>query len=327
MLSKKDWRMWPGRTFQINQGDATKAIHFARPPDTTQTILQDVNFDLHMTERTSGVSENRQSVYRQGRRTATEAGLVSEGSDTRLGEIASAFEDKNLVDVVYMDYNLELQFLTEAAKYRILGKAGYEFKKVGRMDILHQGAFDVRPIGTKFFGNKQLKDNQFLQAAGIAAGNPLFAQMTEASAVLKEMWSRSGVKDPERFIRDLSATGYKIPVEIENEIILATGHDLEPGDFDDDAEHIASHTEFMQSGDYSPENAIFFQRHIAKHTQRQQMLKSGGQQTLPQEGANVLGQPYQQFGGFRVPGGGEETPASVGAGGLPSPESAPRGGE
>lgn len=319
---RKDWRMWPGRTFVITQGDPNKAIAFPRPPDTTQNILQDINFNLHMTEKVTRISENSMAAFRQGRRTATEAGMVAQGTETMIGDVSGRFEERNIVDIVNMTYNLNLQHLTDARKYRILGRKGYEFKKTGRMDILHQGSFDVRPIGTKFFGNKQLKDNQFLQTAQIVSGNPAFLQMSEMSVILREMWTRSGVKDPDQFIKDMSDTDYSIPPEIENEMILATGHSLKPGNHDVHTDHIPIHTEYMESnGDYDPQNRVFFEEHIALHQQAEEQLQAvsqGGGVNLPQSPENVMGAPFQQFGGMRTPGGGE--------GGAPSPEQIPAGG-
>ena len=313
--------MWPGKTFVINQGDPTKAIHFARPPDTTQNILQDINFNLQITEKVTRISENAMASYRQGRRTATEAGLVAQGTETMIGDISAKFEERNIVDIVNMTYNQNLQHLTDALKYRILGKAGYEFKKTGRMDIFHNGSFDVRPVGTKFSANKQLKDNQFLQTAQIVSGNPVFVQLSEMQVVLRELWTRSGVKDPEEFIKDMSDTDYSIPPEIENENILGAGHSLKPGNNDVHSDHIPKHTEYMESGDYDPQNKVFFEEHIALHNQAEEQLRAvsqGGGANLPQSPENVMGASFQQFGGMRTPGGGE--------GGTPSPEQVPAGG-
>lgn len=315
MEQRKDWRMWPGRTFVINQGDPNKAIAFPRPPDTTQNIFQDINFDLHMTEKVTRVSENAMAAFRQGRRTATEAGLVAQGTETMIGDVSTRFEDRNIVDIVNMTYNLNLQHLTDALKYRILGKAGYEFKKTGRLDILHKGAFDIRPVGTKFFGNKQLKDNQFLQATQIVSQNPAFMQLSEMSVILREIWSRAGEKDPDRFIKDTSDTDYMIPPEIENEVILGAGHSLKPGNKDVHPDHIAQHTEYMETGDYPPEFRPLFEEHIGLHSQaEEQMSTVGGQPSanIPQSPENVMGQPFQTAGGMRVHGGGVEggTPPS-----------------
>jgi len=318
---KKDWRMWPGRTFVINQGDPSKAIHFARPPDTTQNILQDINFNLHITEKVTRISENAMASFRQGRRTATEAGLVAQGTETMIGDVSTRFEERNIVDIVNMTYNLNLLHLTDARKYRILGRKGYEFKKTGRMDILHRASFDVRPVGTKFFGNKQLRDNQFLHAAQIVSGNPAFLQISEIPAVLREIWSRAGVKDPDKFIKDTSDTDYSIPPELENEVILGAGHSLKPGNHDIHSDHIPKHEEHMNTGDYPPKNRPFFEEHIALHNQAEEQLQAvsqGGGVNIPQSPENVMGDPFQNFGGMRIPGGGE--------GGTPSPEQIPAGG-
>lgn len=322
MLKHRDWRMWPGKTFVINQGDPTKAIHFARPPDTTQNIFQDINFNINMIERTTRISQNAQAVRAQGRRTATEAGLVAEGMEVSIGGVASRFEERNLVDIVNMDYNLELQHLTEQMKYRILGPKGYEFKVVGRGDILHKGAFDVRPVGTKFAMNKQLKNSQWLHWAQMVSANPMFAQATEVQEVLREGWSRSGEQDPERFIKDLSDTDYMIPPKMENEMFLARGQSLKPGNRDNDDEHIASHTEFRDTGAYPHQFTPLFDEHIEMHEARKQQAESmkSGQGNIPQSPENVMGQGFQNFGGPRIPGGGE--------GGTPSPDeaTAPAGG-
>lgn len=317
----QELRDYPGRTHYISQGDPTKAIHYARPPDTTQTILQDVNFNLQMAERVSGVSENAMGMWRiGGRRTAQEAGIVAAGTETRIGEVASRFEEKNITDIVNMDYNLELQFLTKPQKYRILGKKGFEFKTAGKLDILHKGSFDIRPIGTKFFGNKQFKDNQFLQMMNAVGANPAFMQISDAQAILKEGWHRVGEKDPERFLRDMSTTDYKIPPEIENQM-MARGEILDPGNYDDDMEHINSHSNFLESGDCPGEYTHLVEEHGTKHQQRYEALQKGGKGVqLPQSEENILGQPSQMYGGQRVPGGGEGVgPMAPAEGGMSPP--------
>jgi hypothetical protein len=278
--------------------------------------LQDVNFDLHILERTVGISENALAVYRTGRRTATEAGLVAQGTETRMGNIASKFENRNLVDIAMMDYNLELQNLTDPARYRILGPKGYEFRSTDREGILHKGSFDVKPIGTLMFGNKQMKDNKFLQTASLVVGNPMMAQSSDLTAILRELWTRAEVKDPDRFIRDISATDYVIPPEMENEMILGIGQHLKPGNNDNDEEHIRSHTDFMERGDYPKEYKPVFEEHISLHEQRAAQMKSGGGANIPTAPENILGQQFQNFGGLRVPGEGSPEGMTPGPGEL-----------
>lgn len=315
--TNQDYRMHPGKTFAIRFGDPSKAIHFARPPDVTQTLTQEINFEVGMMERISGVSENVQGVWRVGgRRTATEADQVQQGTSLRFGEIIRSIEQKNITDAVYQIYNLEQLNLTEEVKFRILGKEGAEYKIIGKENIFHNGAFDVRPIGSRYETNRTIKTNQFLQAVGIVGQNPAFAQMSDMKEVLKQIWVRLGEKDPERFILDDSRTDYKIPPEIENTAFLAKGQQIEPGNRDDDGEHIAVHEQFIQQNatNFPVENLPLFEEHIQMHQQRLEALQQGkGQGQLPQTPGNVLAQPFQTFGGRRTPEGG-------GMEGTPSPQ-------
>ncbi len=319
----KHFKMFPGKTLFTRSGDPSKAVHWERPPDLTQTFDQQVNFHINMIERVTGIAENAQAVWRLGgRRTATEAGLIAQGLETRLGEIGAAIEEKNLVDIVHMVYNQNQLNLTDEVKFRILGKRGWEYRKIDKQSILHKGAFDVKPVGSKFAADKAMHINQFLQAVNIVAANPVFLQMTNKEELLKQIWTKLGQKDAERYLLDQSATDYRVPPEMEN-MLMASGERIEPGNQDNDTEHIASHTEFMETGQYPPENRFAFEEHIVKHQQRQMAMEQAGRnvQPLPQAPENVLGQPYQMFGGMRTPaGGGVE-------GGTPSPQGSPQGTE
>jgi hypothetical protein len=274
-----------------------------------------------MGERVTGIGENAQAVWKMGgRRTATEAGLIAAGLETRIGEVASAIEEKNLVDIVYMEYNQELLNLTEPMKFRILGRRGAEFRTIEKSGILHKGAFDVKPVGSKFFANRAMATNQYLQGIQTIANVPPFQPLTDMREVLKQMWIMLGQKNPERLMLDDAATDYRVPPEMEN-LLLNAGHPLEIGNQDNDQEHIQVHTMQMDGGDYPPENRPAYEEHIAKHDQRIQAMQQSGSMTqfsLPQTEANVMGAPFQTFGGARMPAG----PGMEGA--EPGPQAPPQ---
>jgi len=318
---KQTFENRPGKMLGIRFGDATKAIYYNRPPDVTQTITQEVNFQVSMTERISGIGDTMQGVWRQGgRRTATEVAEVAEGGAGRVGEIAREIEEKNIVDIVYLVYNQEQLNLTEEVRYRILGKQGYEYRKVRKEDIFHKGAFDVKPVGSKFEANRTVRINQFLQAVGIIAQNPIFMQNTDTDELQKAIWSRLGEKDPERFILNADKTDYLIPPEMEN-VILASGSELQPGSRDKHEEHILSHREYTERSEFmslSPEIQDNFEKHIHAHEEQMQAMQQAGQQKrpgMPTEGGNILGQPFDQAmaGGLQSPAGGRPP-----GGGMPT---------
>lgn len=307
-IKDQNFERTPGKMLSISFGDPSKAIHYDRPPDTTQALFQDIGFEMRMVERISGVGENRQGAWREGgRRTATEAGLVAEGGDLRLGNIARRIEENNIVDVVNLVYNLEQQHLTEETKYRILGKAGVEFRKITREHFLFKGSFDIIPVGSRYESNRLAKTNQYLQGVQIVGGNQIFMQITNAEEVLKNMWSELGIKDPERFLLNRSKTDYQIPPNMEN-ILLANGHAIQPGNRDNHGEHIPIHQAHMESGKVPLGNEVFFEDHIDLHEQAEEQMKQAGKQMpsgLPTTQANMLGQPFQTAGGMRTPSGSE----------------------
>jgi len=317
---KQDFKTRPSKMLGIRFGDPTKAIHYERPSDVTQTVTQEVNFQVAMMERISMVGDTMQGIWRQGgRRTATEASQVAEGGASRIGEVAREIEEKNIVDIVYMVYNQEQLHLTEEVKYRILGKHGYEYFKSRKEDIFHKGAFDVRPIGSRYEANRVVKDNQFLQTVSIVSQNPAFMQITDAREVLKKLWSIRE-KDPERFILDGDKTDYSIPPEMEN-IILTGGSDLEPGNRDKHEEHIPIHRGYTERPEFIKLPVGIqdnFERHIQAHEQAIEAMEQVGKQgqtALPNEPGNVLGQPFDkaQAGGLQSPAGGRP------GGGMPAP--------
>lgn len=308
---EKDFELRPNRIFGMRFGDPTKAMHFPRPPDNTQVIVQEIAFQIKMAERISGIADPMQGTFTPGRKTATEVDLVMQGGATRISEIAKEIETKNMVDVVYMVYNEEQIHLTEEVKYRILGKYGYEYKKIRKGDIFHKGAFDVRPVGTSFEANRTVKTNQFLQAVGIVSQNPAFMQMTDSRELLQQIWSRLGEKDSKRFLLDGDKADYSIPPEMEN-VILESGSELQPNNRDSDEEHIPVHREHTESPEFinlPPEIQDNFEKHIGAHEERREAMQQVGKQGqtgLPTEPGNVLGQPFDQAmsGGLRTPAGG-----------------------
>ncbi len=319
-VENKNIKLWHGKVL-TTAGDPSKAMWRDRPPDITTGIQPRINFLIYMGERLTNISENAQGVARiGGRRTATEASMIAAGLETGIGEIASSIEEKNIADIVYLDYNQEILNLTDPAKFRILGRKGVEFRTADREGILFKGSFDVRPLGSKFFANKVMATSQLLQGVQTTAQVPQLAQITDFKVLHKRMWTALGDKNPEVLLLDNSKTDYRVPPEMEN-LLLAAGHMLEIGNYDNDQEHIAIHTQAMDTGDYPPENRIPFEAHIEKHNQRivqmQQsgsMVQQGGQEqglqqlpemeggprALSEEQNQTMGIPFQDYGGNRV---------------------------
>lgn len=317
-VENRNIKLWHGKCL-VTSGDPSKAIWRDRPPDLTQGLQPRINFLIYVGERLTNISENAQGVARiGGRRTATEAGLIAAGLETGIGEIASSIEDKSMADIVYLTYNQEILNLTRAAKFRILGRKGAAFRTIERDGILHRGSFDVRPLGSKFFANKVMQVNQFMQGIELTGKVPHFQQIANWEELYKRMWIHLGEKNPERLTLDNSANDYRVPPEMEN-LLLAAGHVLELGNQDNDQEHIPVHTQEMDTGNYPLENRPAYEEHIEKHNQRilameqsgsvTQMAPSpemgmegeGGGGELPTEEANVIGDPFQNFGGMRTP--------------------------
>lgn len=311
-VENRNVKLWHGKCL-VTSGDPSKGVWRDRPSDLTQGLQPKINFLIYLGERLTNISENAQGVApKGGRRTATEAGLIAAGLETGIGEIASSIEDKNMADIVYLTYNQEILNLTKAAKFRILGRKGAAFRTIERDGILHRGSFDVRPLGSKYFANKVMQVNQYMQGVDITGKIPQFSQIANWQELYKRMWTHLGEKNPERLTVDDSANDYLVPPEMEN-MLLAAGHVLELGNQDNDEEHIASHTQAMDTTDYSPENRAAFEEHNEKHNQRimameqsgsvTQMAPSGpeGGSEMPTEEANVIADPFQTFGGMRTP--------------------------
>lgn len=316
-----DFRSKPGKMWQINMGDPSKAIWYHHPPDTTQTITQDIAFQLSMVERHTGVGENRMGVHRAGgRRTAFEADLVAKGGDTRLGKIARTIEQNNLTDIVMMDYNLEQLYLTDEVRYRILGKHGVDWRTITRKSICHKGSFDIKPVGTTQEASRTLRLNQFLQSFQMVIKSEALMQLHDLQELSEQLWARMGEKDPKRFLKTDDKLNYKIPPDIEN-ILLIEGHELGIGNYDNDKEHLGVMEAFEAGGNLAnvpPENVDKFNRHRELHQQRMQSMEQGqGQKTLPQAESNVLAQPFDKAlgGGMRTPAGEEELANIPGVGG------------
>jgi len=316
-VENRNVKTWHGKCM-VTSGDPSKAVWRDRPSDLTQSLQPKINFLVYLGERLTNISENAQGVApKGGRRTATEAGLIAAGLETGVGEIASSIEDKNMADIVYLTYNQEILNLTKAAKFRILGRKGSAFRTVERDGILHKGSFDVRPLGSRFFANKVMQVNQFMQGIELSGKTPQFQQIANWEELYKRMWIHLGEKNPERLTLDSSANDYRVPPEMEN-ILLAAGHVLELGNQDNDEEHIPVHEQDMDRGDYPPENRPAYEEHIGKHNQRIMAMQQSGSVTqmapspemggegeeLPTEEANVIGDPFQTFGGARPPGTG-----------------------
>jgi hypothetical protein len=99
-------------------------------------------------------------------------------------------------------------------------------------------------------------------------------------------------------------------------MLMANGMDLMPGNFDNHEEHLASHSAFQTTPEWTDipeENKFKFEKHKQLHILAMQKVQQGGQiqmqgqelpmQGQPEEAGGMLAQPLQQFGGNRVESG------------------------
>lgn len=251
----------PGRTIQDTVG-------WVAPPDPGVHTIEEQNNLLQFGERISAISATSQGlIEKTGRRTATEHELASAGTVRATGFSARKLERaivSEVVQLMLIQYNLRL---TQEQKFRVTGPKGIEWRKVHPSDFYFGVLPEIIPTGLSGEQTRSLELDLFFRGIKFASEIPPFAQMSEWSAIYREMWSKLKVPDADRFIKATGTFGADLPQSMEN-ILMASGHYVAPLPTQDSDTHIAEVQQFATTPEFAtiaPENKSLFVRHMREH--------------------------------------------------------------
>lgn len=269
-------RLHPGKILTFSGGQAKDKIQFFQPGvDMTSNTLQHINMQFNMTRAVSRVSENDSGQYTSGRRTATEAREVAEGSDSSIFNVASRLELTALESFYRYQFMLEQIFMTKEEQFRYYGEKAGEFVIVRPEDYrwAHVPRFFARGSAYRFYND--VKTQQFLAAMDRALMAPQFNNL---EAIYTKMWQLLDPRDYQQFIRDPRDKTHNVPPNMEN-MLLAQGHEIEVSPENDHQVHMQVHQDIMQTPDYNVWPDMFkmrMQEHIAEHQQAMNTALSSG---------------------------------------------------
>lgn len=275
------------KVYQVGN-DVNDAVKLVQPGiDTTQTSLQHTDMQIGIARWTSGFGPNQGGQFMTGRRSATEAGLVQQGSDKRTYLLASLLSHEAFEPALLAQFELEQQNMTKREAIKYMGKDGIRYTE---MDPAFY-KFNSQPIftaeGPDYMRFSETQTQQFMQAFSIAVQLP--PELIDIREMVKELFTRLTPQEAYRFIRGEDADMTNTSPEDENDL-FAMGRDAQVSPLNDDAAHIASHQALKGRPDYKFWPDVYKARleaHLQNH-QGQAMQQMAPQITNMQDGADQM---------------------------------------
>ena len=178
-------------------------------PDVTKTAVQEQSVIMETMQRALGVTDYVQGVQTPGQ-TAKEVEVKTTQANARFAHKVKIFEETALRQIGEMVYKLYQQFLTVQRTVRVVGDEGEQYIPIRPADI--NGEFDVIPESESTLEvDREQEFNKYLNLLQILepffktqVPDPITGQMVEQGFIdrnefVKELLTKSGIKDPERF--------------------------------------------------------------------------------------------------------------------------------
>ena len=277
-------------------GPVNEAVKQISSQLATNEYSQDIQFLLELVARVTGLDANIQGLYyRGGSKTATESDIVRDAVMTRLGRLIKRFESSFVQDAVEKLYVLEDQFMDYEVPVKVLGPDGDYYPRMNReVFSLIGGNIYWIPKGSIYWQSKREQVAAIERMIGMWSGIADVKSKIDWGKLFKMHAELLGIHDVDEVILD-EEDYYKIPPELEHELMAFGSSDLEPGAFDNDDEHIQAHTELVENvkagrvpqKKFPKHRIAIIEKHISKHFAKQQaaqtsnMSGAGGGEMLP----------------------------------------------
>lgn len=266
-------RLYHGRTFVSQDGDATKKVWIHSPgQNLAPTLGTDIMGHFQVIERVT-ISDTAQGMVAGGRTTATEINEVARGTDNKTNRMSLSLEETCLVDIYMHQFILEQMLLSREERFHYSGKHGDLAVVIDGSDY----AFDNQPtfyaVGTSHMVNNPVQTQQFMSAVKMLATIPQLNENNDWNAIKLAMIEMLAPKHMESFIKSSGEPKPNIPAQIENDM-FAQGRKVEISPANDDAHHNTVHESVKTTPDYRvwPEQfKVNLQTHINEHNNAQAM--------------------------------------------------------
>lgn len=200
----------------IHVTELKRDVDMFQMPNVTGTSVQEQQLIIETIQRALGVTDYVQGLSTPGQ-TAAEVQVKTSQANARFSHKVQIFEEIGLKRLGELVYKLYQQFITREKVIRITGAEGEKYIPVTPADLV--GEYDVIPVSestlnvdqqgefSKFLNLFQILSPLFQRTVQTPMG-PQSTGFVDEQEMVKELLSRSGEKDPQRFfLKEENGTG------------------------------------------------------------------------------------------------------------------------
>ncbi len=192
--------------------------------------------------------------------TATSSTLSANFATDRLALVVDGVSD-TLEHMFDLRHKLYQQYADDEQIVKSVGKVQPIAVPIDQ--ILGDYSFIFR--SGRSIGQRELHRNQLMQGMTVIAQNPLLAQVSNFTEILRDFWATFDVPNPGRYIIDPMRPGLSQQAEL---MIMAMGEPVGVSPTDNHLEHIQVIQAFMQEGEFGqipPEHQELIAKHMQEH--------------------------------------------------------------
>lgn len=184
----------PGaKTGTKSMGAGMKVLDIGDP----RFALDAMQIGMRQLQEGLGVSSLRMGVQAADRQTATEANLMSQGSEVRTLEFISQLESQALLPFLYMQHELNRMHMEEYTFYNDEMHTP-DFIRATKKDIQANAHFEI--VGSRGLLGEEQRQKKLAQTVAFFSGNPLFAPKLKTTEIMLETFRDAGKKNPEEWV-------------------------------------------------------------------------------------------------------------------------------
>jgi hypothetical protein len=174
-------------------GQGMKALDVGEPT----YALKALEMFLGQMQQGLGVSSLRSGAQEADRQTATEATLLSQGSEVRTMEFINQLESQALTPWLYMQHWLNRSKLQNYTFFNDEVNTP-DFITASSKDVDTEAHFEV--IGSRGILGEERRNQKISQATAFFLSNPLTAQKINTDQIIIDMYRDAGKKNPEEYL-------------------------------------------------------------------------------------------------------------------------------
>lgn len=172
---------------------------------------QGLAFSIGEVEKGTGVDATRSGVSAATEQTATEVVKKDQKSEIRTVDFVGVLERQALRPWLYMQHELNRSKLSVAYPFYNNDIASPDFLRARGAELPESVVFEI--TGSRQLLGEEQRTLRFRENATFAAGVEPIAAITDWQEVAEELWSQSGMKDPERFSVAAQGQDNSVPAE------------------------------------------------------------------------------------------------------------------